>query len=211
MGLTSQAEALRGRVRGVYYGWWMVAVSGFIMVIATVPLFHAMSLWAVALESQFGWSRTQLGLAFTSSNTILVDRDAAGHGWALSKAEEEDSPIEGVDLLSVVVHEFGHLLGFDHNVLGTHQPRMGVRQLPKLLPGDTNLDGTVDVADWLTFASNYGKHDLDWAGGDFTGDGKVQFDDFLQLASNFVDLNEGNSPVEALFANSGDDNDWWRD
>ena len=53
---------LRG---GIFYGWWLVPISGFIMVIATVPLFHAMSLWAVALERQFGWSRTQLGLALT--------------------------------------------------------------------------------------------------------------------------------------------------
>ena len=37
----------------------------FVMMIGSVPLFHAMSLWAVALEHQFGWSRTQLGLALT--------------------------------------------------------------------------------------------------------------------------------------------------
>ena len=35
------------------------------MVIATVPLFHAMTVWAPALERHFGWSRTQLGLALT--------------------------------------------------------------------------------------------------------------------------------------------------
>ena len=35
------------------------------MVIATVPLFHAMAVWAVALELHFGWSRAQLGLALT--------------------------------------------------------------------------------------------------------------------------------------------------
>ena len=35
------------------------------MVISTVPLFHAMSVWAVALERQFGWTRTQLGFALT--------------------------------------------------------------------------------------------------------------------------------------------------
>lgn len=49
----------------MFYGWWLVAISGFVMVIATVPLFHAMGLWAVALERQFGWNRTQLGLALT--------------------------------------------------------------------------------------------------------------------------------------------------
>ena len=43
----------------------MVALSGFIMMLAHVPLFHAMGVWAVALEREFGWSRTQLGLALT--------------------------------------------------------------------------------------------------------------------------------------------------
>ena len=43
----------------------MVAVSGFIMVITSVPVFHAMAIWAVAFESQFGWNRTQLGLALS--------------------------------------------------------------------------------------------------------------------------------------------------
>ncbi len=54
-----------GRLKGVYYGWWLVAISGFVMVIATGPLFHAMSVWAVAMERQFGWSRAQLGWALT--------------------------------------------------------------------------------------------------------------------------------------------------
>ncbi len=35
------------------------------MVIATVPLFHAMTVWAVALERHFGWTRAQLGMALT--------------------------------------------------------------------------------------------------------------------------------------------------
>ena len=60
-----QGGILPGRLRGVYYGWWLVGLSGFVMVLSTVPLFHAMSVWAVALERQFGWSRTQLGFALT--------------------------------------------------------------------------------------------------------------------------------------------------
>ena len=43
----------------------MVAVSGFIMMITSVPIFQASALWAVALESHFGWSRTHLGLALS--------------------------------------------------------------------------------------------------------------------------------------------------
>jgi MFS family permease len=53
------------KARGGFYGWWMVVVSGFIMVITAVPVFQASAVWAVALEAQFGWSRTQLGLALS--------------------------------------------------------------------------------------------------------------------------------------------------
>jgi len=65
MTLAIAPEISRRMRGGVFYGWWLVAVSGFVMVIGSVPLFHAMSLWAVALEHQFGWNRTQLGLALT--------------------------------------------------------------------------------------------------------------------------------------------------
>ena len=53
------------RSQDIFYGWRLVAVSGFVMMLAHVPLFHAMGVWAVALEREFGWSRTQLGLALT--------------------------------------------------------------------------------------------------------------------------------------------------
>ncbi len=65
MGLASQIITAPRRARGVFYGWWLVVLSGFTMTIATVPLYHAMAVWSVALEAQFGWSRGQLGLALT--------------------------------------------------------------------------------------------------------------------------------------------------
>ncbi len=54
---------LSRRAHGVFYGWWLVGISSFIRM-SSVPLFHAMGLWFVALEAQFGWNRTQLSLAF---------------------------------------------------------------------------------------------------------------------------------------------------
>ena len=53
------------RARRVFYGWWLVGISGFVMTISTTPMFHAMGLWFVAFESAFGWNRTQLSLAFS--------------------------------------------------------------------------------------------------------------------------------------------------
>ncbi len=63
MGIATQIGYVPARLRGVFYGWWLVGVSGFVMVMATVPLFHAMPAWSVALRSEFGWSHGQLGLA----------------------------------------------------------------------------------------------------------------------------------------------------
>ena len=59
-------------MNGVFYGWWLVGISGFVMVITTVPLFHAMSVWAVALEREFGWNRTQLGFALTFTRVVIL-------------------------------------------------------------------------------------------------------------------------------------------
>ena len=56
---------LPARARGVFYGWWLVGISGFVMVITVTPMFHAMGLWFVALEKAFGWNRTQLSLGFS--------------------------------------------------------------------------------------------------------------------------------------------------
>ena len=53
------------QARNVYYGWWLAAIAGFIMIITSVPIFHAMTVWAVVMESHFGWSRIQLGFALS--------------------------------------------------------------------------------------------------------------------------------------------------
>ena len=51
-------------VRRLFYGWVLVGTSAGIMVIGTVPLFQGMSAWFVVLEKHFGWSRTELSVAF---------------------------------------------------------------------------------------------------------------------------------------------------
>ncbi|MEE3221053.1 MAG: hypothetical protein VX257_12340, partial [Planctomycetota bacterium] len=51
-----------------------------------------------------------LGLTSEATRTIWLDRDAAGYGWQ-TKQQYADQNSEAVDLLTVVTHEFGHLLG----------------------------------------------------------------------------------------------------
>lgn len=55
------------KLRGLFYGWALVGVAAFVMVIGTVPLFQGMTAWFVVFEHQFGWSRTQLSIAFSLS------------------------------------------------------------------------------------------------------------------------------------------------
>ncbi len=52
------------------------------------------------------------------------------------------------------------------------------------LPGDANLDGTVDLTDFGILKANFGAGD-EWSEGDFNGDGKVDLSDFGILKANF--------------------------
>ncbi len=104
------AARLRARAGGVFYGWWLVVVTGSVMVISTTPMFHAMGLWFVALESTFGWTRTQLSLAFAftrieggilgpiegyltdrfgTRRLVMIGMSIMGIGWMLFSRIEE--------------------------------------------------------------------------------------------------------------------------
>ncbi len=60
-------------------------------------------------------------LGMAEGNTIWIDRNAAGYGWYVDRSPKTDiefesgSVMDRVDLLSVITHELGHLLGFDHD------------------------------------------------------------------------------------------------
>ena len=92
------------RLRNVYYGWDLIPAFGAVMLVATTPLFHAMGIWAVAIERAFGWNRTQLSLAlsftrieggilgpiegyfidkFGTRRMVLIGMVIMGLGWVL--------------------------------------------------------------------------------------------------------------------------------
>ena len=53
------------------------------------------------------------------------------------------------------------------------------------LTGDVNLDGTVDVVDFLFVSRNFGNRQATWSDGDINCDGGVDVNDFLHVSQNF--------------------------
>lgn len=70
--------------RGIFYGWWLAVTGAVIMIIGTVPLFQALSLWMPVLQGHFGWTTTQLSWAFTLTR---VEGTVMGPiaGWGVDK------------------------------------------------------------------------------------------------------------------------------
>ena len=53
------------QARGVFYGWRLVGVGTFLLTLMAVSVFQGLGTFLVALERQFGWSRTAMSGAFT--------------------------------------------------------------------------------------------------------------------------------------------------
>ena len=119
---------------------------------------------------------SMLALA-SSSNLIWIDRDAAGYGWQV------DAAGGGMDLLTVIVHEFGHRLGLDDDVMGS-ELAVGQRRLPTYTPliGDANRDSVFDRMESthvLQAAKYLTGRPAVWSEGDWSGDGTFDQEDIV--------------------------------
>jgi hypothetical protein len=88
-----------------------------------------------------GLGGATLGRAY--GNSIYVDDDAAGRGWFLGRTSRSDSEFsrkgeqDSMDLLTVLEHDLGHLLAFDHADGGLLADALtpGVRRVPDPVTG----------------------------------------------------------------------------
>jgi hypothetical protein len=72
---------------------------------------------------------TTLGIAY--GDRVLIDADAAGHGWFVDSTPETGNDLDAsrIDLLSAVAHELGHVLGLEHgDGVMAEELAVGVRQ-----------------------------------------------------------------------------------
>ena len=80
-------------------------------------------------------------LGMADDGVIWLDRDAAGYCWSFTTEPDR------VDLLTVVTHELGHLLGFEHgdedDLMG-ETLGLGERHLPA--PAATTPADLIDLA-----------------------------------------------------------------
>ena len=86
--------------RGMFYGWWLAVTGAVIMVIGTVPLFQALSLWLPVLSQNFGWTPFQMSWAFTLTR---VEGTVMGPiaGWGVDKLGPRKMVVIGMVIFAV--------------------------------------------------------------------------------------------------------------
>jgi hypothetical protein len=94
-----------------------------------------------------------LGLGSFDSSTIWLDRNAADRGWALPGTRSRVASSQRIDLVTVMAHELGHLLGFSDldsdrdplHIMAATLPA-GLSRVPTTTDRQINRDATLAAA-----------------------------------------------------------------
>ncbi|NLF33272.1 MAG: lamin tail domain-containing protein, partial [Planctomycetes bacterium] len=127
------------------------------------------------------------------------------HVWAFVLAEEATFD-DGPDWPAEAAGEGSSLVRIDEEVWGSYptnwealEPSPGVGREAGPLPGDADLDGDVDLDDFVILKQNFGTlAGATWEMADFTGEGAVDLDDFVILKQNFGTVATAVSAVDVL-------------
>jgi hypothetical protein len=192
------------RAGSMTYGGRTCSLSGFTL---------ASPLQVYALYADAGISGTGINLwaPQPAIDTLLakwgtLSIDDYGSGWIVSSSEaytSESSSSNPAPLAYLRGENIGVSLG-DAAYVGdpANPPNPGsgfwpysgpigaalVRPIPDepVLPGDANLDGTVNLIDLATVLTNYDKSSMAWSQGDFDANGTVEFEDLSKVLANFT-------------------------
>ena len=91
----------------------------------------------------------------------------------------------------VWVGEYDPEMDLDQDgVLGPSDRYLWVQVVAGTVPGDTDINGTVDFIDFVQLVNHF-HQDGGWGQGDFSGDFVVDFVDFTALSNHFGFVSEG--------------------
>ena len=91
-------------------------------------------------------------------------------------------PIDQTLLVRGVAHQFDT---DKDDVVNDYSVLASPDDLDVILPGDANLDGSVDLADFVILRNHFGEVEAGFRGGDFNDDGAVDLSDFVILRNHF--------------------------
>jgi sugar phosphate permease len=131
------ATTVRRRVRGIFYGWWIVSAGIVIQSLTTGLLMQAYGAYIVVMQAEFGWSRTAFSLAFSFQH---VESGLLGpaQGWLLDRFGPRPVMTAGMIILG-----FGFILFSQINSLWTFYATFLMMALGVSLAGFKSIGVTV--------------------------------------------------------------------
>jgi probable HAF family extracellular repeat protein len=197
-GLQGGGTGMSGNFDAVGHGWVVGA--------SNVPS-HGNNIQAYAAQLNGStWTMTNLGtlgdVNTTSSRAFAVNASGLAVGW--SYVTGTSGPMHAVlysggtvqDLntlyASIIpsnwyleeasdINNNGWITGRALDASGNYHGFL----LAAAMPGDANLDGTVDVSDLSILLANYDKTGMGWAQGDFDGSNTVDVSDLSKVLANY--------------------------
>ena len=156
-----------------------------------------------------GTTRGSLGALNAGSRDVFVAKFTTGLPEPVADFDNNgDVNVNDVDALVDEIVKYTYDFGFDLNgdaiinIEDLNQWRSDAATAngfaDPYLPGDANLDGSVDAADLNHLAPSWLQDVARWSAGDFTADGRVNAADLNELAANWqgrVNATEANQSV----------------